>query len=100
MKSKYETNVAPRLEERKDGDRSGATDKEVAKRLGIFGDNFINTRKSILTFSTVKKFQSPKTQDARAENVCYNGNVRKRTHTAFYFLKRACRRTRFRRRDE
>lgn len=40
MKSKYETDVLPRLEEIKDWVRDGANDKEVMERLGIKNSAF------------------------------------------------------------
>ena len=43
--SKYETHVAPRFEEIKDWVRNGATDEEVAKKLGISRDSLCEYKK-------------------------------------------------------
>lgn len=66
-KSKYETHVAPRFEEIKDWVRNGATDEEVAKRLGISRDSLYEYKKNFPDFSdTLKK--SKDYVDAQVEN--------------------------------
>lgn len=49
--SKYETHVAPRLEEIKDWVRNGATDRDVWKKLGISEDSFYEYKKRFSEFS-------------------------------------------------
>lgn len=53
--SKYETHVAPRLEEIKDWVRNGATDEEVAQRLGLSRSTFCAYKKEFLEFSDTLK---------------------------------------------
>lgn len=66
-KSKYETHVAPRLEEIKDWCRNGATDKEIWERLGISKDSFYEYKKNISDFSdSLKKVKDY--VDAEVEN--------------------------------
>lgn len=65
--SKYETHVAPRLVEVEDWVRNGATDEEIAKRLGISRDSFYEYKKQFSDFSdTLKK--SKDYVDAQVEN--------------------------------
>lgn len=68
--SKYETHVAPRLEEIKDWVRNGATDKEVAKRLGISEDSFYQYKKEFSEFSESLK-ESKEIIDAKVENALF-----------------------------
>ncbi|MDE5789372.1 MAG: hypothetical protein K2H78_03025, partial [Clostridia bacterium] len=49
--SKYETHVAPRLEEVKDWVRNGATDKDIWQRLRISEDSFYEYKKRFSEFS-------------------------------------------------
>ncbi len=53
--SKYETHVAPRLEEIKDWVRNGATDEEVAQRLGLSRSTFCAYKKEFSEFSDTLK---------------------------------------------
>lgn len=65
--SKYETHVAPRLEEIKDWVRNGATDEEVAKRLGISRDSFYQYKKEFSDFSDTLK-ETKEIVDSQVEN--------------------------------
>lgn len=65
--SKYETHVAPRLTEIEDWVRNGATDEEVANRLGISRSTFCEYKNQFSEFSdTLKK--SKDYVDAQVEN--------------------------------
>ncbi len=65
--SKYETHVAPRLEEIKDWCRNGATDEEIAKRLGISIASFYNFKNQFLEFLEALK-ETKEVVDAQVEN--------------------------------
>lgn len=65
--SKYETHVVPRLLEVEDWVRNGATDEEIAKRLGISRDSFYLYKREFSDFSdTLKK--SKDYVDGQVEN--------------------------------
>lgn len=68
--SKYETHVAPRLEEIKDWCRNGATDEEVAKRLGINIDTLYTYKKQFSEFSEAIK-KGKEIFDSEVENALY-----------------------------
>ncbi len=54
--SKYQTHVAPRLEEIRDWVRNGATEEEIALRLGISRDSLYAYKREFSEFSdTIKK---------------------------------------------
>ena len=65
--SKYETHIAPRLEEIKDWVRSGATDKEVAKRLGIAYSTLSEYKGKFSALAAVLK-ETKDYVDAQVEN--------------------------------
>lgn len=65
--SKYETHVAPRLEEVKDWCRNGATDEEIAKRLGISYSSFKEYKKEFSAFSATLK-ESKDIVDSQVES--------------------------------
>jgi len=65
--SKYETHVAPRLEEIKDWVRNGATDKEVWERLGISENSFYEYKKRFSEFSESIK-ENKEIVDAKVES--------------------------------
>lgn len=65
--SKYETHVAARLEEIKDWCRNGATDEEIAKRLGISYSTFKEYKKEFSVFSAALK-ETKEIVDAQVEN--------------------------------
>lgn len=65
--SKYQTHVAPRLIEIQDWVRNGATDEEVAKRLGISRSTLCEYKNGFSEFSdTIKKGKD--FVDAEVEN--------------------------------
>lgn len=76
--SKYETHVAPRLKEIKDWVRNGATDEEIAKRLGISRDSFYEYKKKYSDFSDIlketKEFVDGQVENALLQNAL-NGNI-------------------------
>ena len=65
--SKYETHVAPRLEEVKGWCRDGATDEEIAKRLGIAYSTFREYKQEFSAFSAALK-ESKEFVDMQVEN--------------------------------
>ena len=77
-KSKYESHVAPRLEEIKDWCRNGATDLEIYTRLGIGKDSFYEYKKQFPEFSDTLKY-SKEYCDGQIENALFEaakaGNV-------------------------
>ena len=65
--NKYETHVAPRLEEIKDWVRNGATDEQVAQRLGINPDTLYTYKKKFSEFSEILK-ESKDVVDSQVES--------------------------------
>ncbi len=65
--SKYETHVLPRFDEIEDWCRNGATDKEVAERLGIAMSSFSEYKKEFSEFSEVLK-KTKEYVDGQVEN--------------------------------
>lgn len=65
--NKYETHVAPRLEEVKDWVRNGATDEEVAQKLGISYSTLKQYKKEFSAFSATLK-ESKEIVDGKAES--------------------------------
>ena len=76
--SKYETHVVPRLEEINDWVRNGATDAEIAKRLGVSRDSLIEYKKAYPEFSDILK-KNKDYVDQQVENAllqsALNGNI-------------------------
>ena len=77
-KSKYESHVAPRLEEIKDWCRNGATDEQIYNRLGISKNAFYEYKKLHGDFNDVLK-HSKEYCDGQIENALFEaakaGNV-------------------------
>ena len=65
--SKYKTHVLPRFDEIEDWCRNGATDKEVAERLGIAMSSFSEYKKEFSEFSEVPK-KTKEYVDGQVEN--------------------------------
>lgn len=65
--SKYETHVLPRFDEIEDWCRNGATDKEIAERLGIGRDTMIEYKKEFSDFSDILK-RTKDIVDGQVEN--------------------------------
>ena len=66
-KSKYETNVQPRLLEIAAWCRDGLTDKEIAEKLDIGLDSFYRYKKDFSEFSDTLK-ETKKIADIKVEN--------------------------------
>ena len=84
--SKYETNVAPRLEEIKDWVRNGATDKEVATRLGISVDSFYQYKRLFSEFSESLK-ENKEICDAEVESALHKAAVGGNITAIIFWLK-------------
>ena len=85
-KSKYETHVAPRLEEVKDWCRNGATDKEIWERLGISKDSFYEYKKNISDFSDSLK-ESKAICDAEVESALHKAALGGNITAIIFWLK-------------
>ena len=85
-KSKYETHVAPRLEEIKDWCRNGATDKEIWERLGISKDSFYEYKKNISDFSDSLK-KNKEICDAEVESALHKAAVGGNITAIIFWLK-------------
>lgn len=84
--SKYETHVAPRFNEVEDWLRNGATEEEVAKRLGIAYSTFKEYKNEFSAFSAVLK----KTRDAvdgEVENALLQSALNGNTTAQIFWLK-------------
>lgn len=66
-KSKYETNVEPRLLEVAAWCRDGLTDKEIAERLNISSDSFYKYKNEFTEFSDTLK-ETKEIADIKVEN--------------------------------
>lgn len=77
-KSKYESHVAPRLEEIKDWCRNGATDEQIYNRLGISRNAFYEYQKKHREFYETLKY-TKEYCDGQIENALFEaakaGNV-------------------------
>ena len=85
-KSKYESHVAPRLEEIKDWARNGATDKDVAISLGISIDTLYEYKKRFPEFSESLK-HSKDYCDAQVENALYKSAMAGNVTAQIFWLK-------------
>lgn len=76
--SKYETHVLPRLDEIADWCRNGATDKDIAARLGISRDSFMEYKRKFSDFSDIlkktKDFIDGQVESALLQNAL-SGNI-------------------------
>ena len=84
--SKYQTHVAPRLEEIKDWVRNGATDKVIAERLGISEDSFYEYKKKFPEFSEVIK-KNKEICDAEVESALHKAAVGGNITAMIFWLK-------------
>ncbi len=84
--SKYETHVAPRLDEVADWLRNGATDKEVAKRLGLAMSTFCEYKKEFSEFSEVLK-KTRDSVDGEVENALLQSALNGNTTAQIFWLK-------------
>ncbi|MDE7330299.1 MAG: transposase [Clostridia bacterium] len=85
-KSKYETHVAPRLEEVKDWCRNGATDKEIWEKLGISKDSFYEYKKHFSDFSDSLK-ESKEICDAEVESALHKAALGGNITAIIFWLK-------------
>lgn len=84
--SKYETHVAPRLGEIADWVRNGATEREIAERLGVAMSTFCEYKREFSEFSEVLK----KTRDAvdgEVENALLQNALNGNTTAQIFWLK-------------
>lgn len=84
--SKYETHVAPRFEEIKDWVRNGATDEEVAKRLGVAYSTLREYKTEFSAFSAVLK-ETKDIVDAQVENALLQNALKGNTTAQIFWLK-------------
>lgn len=77
-KSKYESHVAPRLEEIRDWARNGLTDDIIIERLGISRTAFYDYKNKFADFANALK-ESKEVCDGKVESALYqaaiNGNI-------------------------
>lgn len=84
--SKYETHVKPRLSEVEDWVRNGASDKQVAERLGISADTLIEYKKQFSEFSECLK-NTRAYVDGRVENALLDRALAGDTTAMIFWLK-------------
>lgn len=84
--SKYETHVKPRLTEIADWVRNGASDKQVAERLGISADSLIEYKKKFSEFSECLK-NTRAYVDGRVENALLDRALAGDTTAMIFWLK-------------
>lgn len=84
--NKYETHVAPRLEEIKDWVRNGATDEEVIKRLGISKRSFYEYKREFSQFSHSLK-ESKEIVDSQVENALLQNALKGNIVAQIFWLK-------------
>lgn len=84
--SKYETHVAPRLEEIQDWVRNGATDEEIAKRLGIAYSTLREYKNEFSAFSAVLK-GTKEFVDAQVENALLQSALKGNITAQIFWLK-------------
>lgn len=84
--SKYETHVAPRLSEVADWVRNGASDREVAERLGISADSLVEYKKRFSEFSECLK-KTRACVDGQVENALLQKALSGDTTAMIFWLK-------------
>lgn len=85
-KSKYETHVAPRLEEIKDWVRNGATDDEIISKLGIARSSFYEYKRNISDFSDSLK-ETKEIVDSQVENALLQNALKGNITAQIFWLK-------------
>lgn len=85
-KSKYESHVAPRLEEIKDWCRNGATDEEIYKQLGISKNSFYEYKKTHNDFNDALKHTRAYC-DSKIENALYKAAMSGNVAAMIFWLK-------------
>ena len=86
--SKYETHVLPRLDEIADWCRNGATEEEMAARLGISRYSFIEYKKQFSDFSDILK-KTKDFVDGQVENALLQSALAGNTTAQIFGLKTA-----------
>lgn len=84
--SKYETHVLPRLDEIADWCRNGATEEEMAARLGISRYSFIEYKKQFSDFSDILK-KTKDFVDGQVENALLQSALAGNTTAQIFWLK-------------
>lgn len=84
--SKYESHVAPRLDEVADWARNGATNKEIAANLGISIDSLCEYKKEFSEFSEVLK-KTRDFVDGKVETALLNKALNGDTTAIIFWLK-------------
>lgn len=84
--SKYETHVLPRLDEIADWCRNGATEEEMAARLGISRYSFIEYKKQFSDFSNILK-KTKDFVDGQVENALLQSALAGNTTAQIFWLK-------------
>ena len=84
--SKYETHVLPRLVEIADWCRNGATEEEMAARLGISRYSFIEYKKQFSDFSDILK-KTKDFVDGQVENALLQSALAGNTTAQIFWLK-------------
>lgn len=84
--SKYETHVLPRLDEIADWCRNGATEEEMAARLGISRYSFIEYKKQFSGFSNILK-KTKDFVDGQVENALLQSALAGNTTAQIFWLK-------------
>lgn len=85
-KNKYETHVAPRLEEIKDLVRNGATDEDIIDRLCISRSSFYEYKSKISDFSDALK-ETKEYVDAQVENALLQNALKGNITAQIFWLK-------------
>lgn len=85
-KSKYESHVAPRLEEIKDWARNGATDEDIYTRLHISKDSFYLYKRTYAEFSDVLK-ETKDYCDGQVENALFQAAMKGNVTAQIFWLK-------------
>ena len=83
---KYETHVLPRLDEIADWCRNGATEEEMAARLGISRYSFIEYKKQFSDFSDILK-KTKDFVDGQVENALLQSALAGNTTAQIFWLK-------------
>ena len=84
--SKYETHILPRLDEIADWCRNGATEEEMAARLGISRYSFIEYKKQFSDFSDILK-KTKDFVDGQVENALLQSALAGNTTAQIFWLK-------------
>lgn len=83
---KYETHVLPRLNEVEDWCRNGATEEEMAARLGISRYSFIEYKKQFSDFSNILK-KTKDFVDGQVENALLKAALEGNITAQIFWLK-------------